>query len=66
MNSFAFLDIDPAILSSFLNIYEPDDDTRSSAQSEQEWKSHPVVIGVVDNRLNDVWAEDRRLVVIIN
>lgn len=59
-SSFLSSTYPPAILSSFLDVHEPDYDTRSSTKREQECEAHPVIIRVVDYRLDDVRSDGTR------
>lgn len=52
----------PAILAPLLDIHKPNHDHRSSAYCKEKWEPHPVIPRGVDNRLDDIRADDGGLV----
>lgn len=57
-HELALLNEGPAVLATLVHIHEPDDSGRSRAQREQEWEAHPVIVGVVDDGLDNVGANN--------
>jgi hypothetical protein len=59
--SLALLGELSTVFASFLDVNEAYYDHGGGADSKQERKSHPVVLGFVDDRLDHIWPDDGRL-----
>jgi hypothetical protein len=59
--SLALLGELSTILAPFLDVNEAYYNHGGGADGEQERKSHPVVLGFVDDRLDNIWSDDGRL-----
>lgn len=57
----SLFDVFSAILPPFLNIHEPNNNTGSEAYGEEKGEAHPIVVRVVNYRLNDIWTDDAGL-----
>lgn len=55
---FALLGEFSTVFTAFFNVHKADSDHSPSTDGEQEWEAHPVISGIVDDRLDDIGADD--------
>jgi hypothetical protein len=51
----------PTVFSTFFNIHKADGNHGPSADGKEEWETHPIVAGIVDDGLDDIGTDDGRL-----